>query len=56
MVHLFLFITLKKHITLALFFYFKDILQHFEFVNWRIRFLMSRTGYEFYFLTDFGMF
>ena len=27
------------------FFDFKDILQHFKFVNWRIRFLMSRTGY-----------
>ena len=27
-----------------MFFYFKDILQHFKFVNWRIRFLMSRTG------------
>ena len=24
----------------------KDILQHFKFVNWRIRFLMSRTGYS----------
>ena len=29
-----------------MFFYFKDILQHFKFVNWRIRFLMSRTGYK----------
>ena len=37
-----------------MFFYFKDILQHFKFVNWRIgglknwriRFLMSRTGYR----------
>ena len=28
-----------------MFFDFKDILQHFKFVNWRIRFLMSRTGY-----------
>ena len=25
--------------------WFCMILQHFEFVNWRIRFLMSRTGY-----------
>ena len=25
--------------------FFKDILQHFKFVNWIIRFLMSRTGY-----------
>ena len=25
---------------------FKDILQHFKFVNWWIRFLMSRTGYQ----------
>ena len=24
----------------------KDILQHFKFVNWKIRFLMSRTGYS----------
>ena len=29
-----------------MFFDFEDILQHFKFVNWRIRFLMSRTGYS----------
>ena len=28
-----------------MFFDFKGILQHFEFENWRIRFLMSRTGH-----------
>ena len=25
-------------------------MQHFKFVNWRIRFLMSRTGYQFMYL------
>ena len=30
-----------------MFFDFKDILQHFKFLNWRIRFLISRTGYYF---------
>ena len=28
-----------------MFFDFRDTLQLFKFVNWRIRFLMSRTGY-----------
>ena len=27
-----------------MFFDFKGILQHFKFENWRIRYLMSRTG------------
>ena len=36
----------KKHFK-PCFFYFKDILHPFKFVNWRIRFLMSRTGYTF---------
>ena len=35
----------KKHFK-PCFFYFKDILQQFKFMNWRIRFLMSRTGYN----------
>ena len=43
MVYQFLSITLK--ITLSLVFDFKGILQHFKFENWRIRFLMSRTGH-----------
>ena len=44
MVYYFLFITSKTFQALP--FHFKDILQHFKFVNWRIRFLMSRTGYK----------
>ena len=45
MVYYFLFITLKKNFSLFILKALKDILLHFKFVNWRIRFLMSRTGY-----------
>ena len=36
---------LKKNLSLVVF-YCRDILQQFRLMNWRIRFLMSLTGYN----------